>query len=234
MNVTVIILMAGSSERFGISSKQFIPLGKRPLYQWAIDTFSDMACFSELIAVVPPENPIPLPIRSVPGGVTRQLSSFAGICACSVDTDFVMIHDAARPFVSKEIIQKHLDAMKEHKAINTCAPCPDTINYVEEKQVIAIPDRRHCMLGQTPQSFAYDLIVKAHRRTKQQNATDDCSLVLELGHPVHVVSGEYQNFKITTALDLTFAKTLLQEDATETFPLNPWPNTNSEKSYKKN
>ena len=62
------------------------------------------------------------------------------------------------------------------------------------------------MRGQTPQSFAYSLIKEAHEKTTQTNATDDCSLVLELGHPIHVVLGSDENFKITTPLDYLVAK----------------------------
>jgi 2-C-methyl-D-erythritol 4-phosphate cytidylyltransferase len=182
--------------------KQFLPLGKKKVYEWALETFEKSGLFSEIILVSLGGHPLK---NCILGGKTRQESSFNGIKACQSDTDFVLIHDAVRPFVSLEILQRHAEALKTYSAVNTCIPTYDTINLVENKTVLSIPKRSLCMRGQTPQSFSYSLIKEAHGKTLQTNAPDDCSLLLELGYPVHVVQGSEENFKITTKHDYDFA-----------------------------
>ncbi len=192
--------MGGQGSRMNHESpKQFLPLGKIQVYEHTLKTFEKSKLFSDIILITPEI-----------GGKTRQESSYKGLLACGVDTDFVVIHDAVRPFVSIDILKRNADAVRIHKAVNTCMPTYDTINYVENDTVIAIPKRSAYMRGQTPQSFSYPLILQAHKNTKQTNAPDDCSLVLELGHPIHVVLGSDENFKITTMHDYKLALSLLK------------------------
>src|SRR5690606_27073266 len=124
------------------------------------------------------------------------------------------IHDAVRPFVSERILQENLIALEEHDAVDTCIPCTDTIVYApNSKQITSIPVRAHYLRGQTPQSFSYKLIRKAHELAKEQNisnVSDDCQLVLRLGNSVHVVEGEESNLKITSELDLFLAQQYLR------------------------
>lgn len=182
--------------------KQFLPLGEKKVYEWTLQTFEKSNLFSEIILVSPERHFLK---NSTLGGKTRQESSFNGLKALQADTDFVLIHDAVRPFVSTDILKKHIEALKTHSAVNTCIPTYDTINLVENETVLSIPKRSQCMRGQTPQSFSYQLIKEAHEKTSQTNAPDDCSLILELGYPVHVVLGSEENFKITTKQDYDFA-----------------------------
>ena len=202
MTLSAILLMGGKSERFSpTESKQYIDLNGKPLYQWALDTLIQSELFDEIILVG----------KDIEGGKTRQESSFLGIKKAS--SEHVLIHDGARPFVSLEILHSHINALKYHDAVNTCVPAIDTINIVEMSQVISIPPRHTLMQGQTPQSFRKELILKAHTNTKQTNATDDCSLILELGYPVHVVLGSQKNFKITTPFDLAFARSTVYSES---------------------
>lgn len=181
------------------------------IYEKTWETFEKSGLFSEIILVAPKNHLVP---HSVAGGKTRQESSYQGILACGDHTDFVLIHDAVRPFVSIDILKRNIDAVQIHGAINTCIPSHDTIAYVENDLVIAIPDRNSCMRGQTPQSFAYPLIKEAHEKTKQTNASDDCSLVFELGHPIHIVLGSVENFKITTQDDYLLASQKFSSSST--------------------
>jgi len=172
----------------------------KPLYQQTLEVFEESGLFSEIVLITPET-----------GGKTRQESSYKGLLACGPTTQFVVIHDAVRPFVSVDILQRNMDAVYKHHAVNTCIPTYDTINYVENDTIVNIPKRSSCMRGQTPQSFYYPLILEAHQKTKQTNAPDDCSLVLELGHPIHVVLGAEENFKITTMQDYQFACYLMEQ-----------------------
>jgi 2-C-methyl-D-erythritol 4-phosphate cytidylyltransferase len=211
-HIKAVLLLGGEGQRMQQTPlkekcpKQFLPLGEKKVYEWTLDTFQKSGLFSEIILVCPKDHLIE---NGIIGGKTRQESSYKGILACGDETDFVVIHDAVRPFVSLDILKRNVEALKIHNAVNTCIPTHDTINYVENHSVISIPKRTACMRGQTPQSFSYKLIKEAHEKTSQTNAPDDCSLVLELGHEVHVVFGSEENFKITTQNDYHLALSFL-------------------------
>ncbi len=228
MKFSAILLMGGKGERFrNPTPKQLLRLGDFAVYEHALFTLVRSGFFDEIIIVSEPiqlERGIAVSTEMmneggsilteeqlilVEGGTTRQQSSYNGLLACSQDTDYVVIHDGVRPFVTEEILERNVESVMKYGAINTCIPTPDAINQVSGAESQGIFPRGQCMLGQTPQSFAYGLILEAHKKTKQTDATDDCSLVLELGHPVHIVMGDQENFKITTPLDLEFARTLL-------------------------
>lgn len=214
-----ILLMAGKGLRFGKEfPKQFQPLGSKKVYQWTLEKFLDSKLFEEIILVCAPdwisqvqqEIQMYANIRLVEGGNTRQESSYQGLLACGAKTTHVVIHDAVRPFVSNRILKENIAGAKKFGAIDTCIPSADTIVHTPDQKIIgAIPPRKEFMRGQTPQSFAYPLILEAHRKTTRTNASDDCSLVCELGKPVHIVLGEEENLKITSPLDLLLAESLL-------------------------
>jgi 2-C-methyl-D-erythritol 4-phosphate cytidylyltransferase len=210
--------MAGTGSRLGSSTpKQFLLLGSKKIYLHTLETFINSNLFQQIILVCHPDwidqvkneiTPDPR-IGIIAGGPTRQASSFLGLQACQ-NSDFVMIHDAVRPFVSQDILKRNLKAVLEHRAVDTCIPSTDTIVYAESGEFItAIPLRKSYLRGQTPQTFDYQLILKAHQATKATESTDDCSLVLELGHPVHIVAGSEENIKITTERDVETSEALL-------------------------
>jgi 2-C-methyl-D-erythritol 4-phosphate cytidylyltransferase len=208
---TALLLMAGIGSRLGSPiPKQFHLLGPKKIYLHTLETFLSSGLFQQIILVCHPDwintvkNEIPQDpkIVIIAGGPTRQASSLLGLQACKA-TDYVMIHDAVRPFVSQEILERNLTAVQNHLAVDTCIPSADTIVYSEGGELItSIPSRKDYLRGQTPQTFAYQLILEAHQKTKTTQSTDDCSLVLELGHPVAIVAGSEDNIKITTELDI--------------------------------
>lgn len=212
MKVAAVLLMGGEGSRCDFKiPKQFLQLGDKPLYEYALSTFRNSHLFDQIIVVtckITPELKT-LPITIVMGGATRQESSYLGIKACNKEISYVVIHDVARPFVSEAILKRNVEAVVTHKAINTCIPSFDTINESPGELVEKIIDRKRALRGQTPQSFSLPLILEAHETTSKKDSSDDCSLVLELGHKVHIVLGEEENFKITTPFDLAFAKHLL-------------------------
>lgn len=217
--IKAILLMGGIGNRFGSTTpKQFLNLSGKKIYLHTLETFLTFSEFSEILLVCHKDHidtiakEISDPrIRIIPGGDTRQASSHQGLIACSSETTHVIIHDAARPFISETIIQDHLEALKKYPAINTCIPSTDTIVHAKSSNTItSIPDRSEYLRGQTPQSFSYPLILKAHEKGANQNASDDCRLVLNLGHSVHIVSGSENNIKITNELDLFLAEQLMR------------------------
>lgn len=214
---TAILLMGGKGERFkSTTPKQFHRLSGKKIYLHTLEVFLYFP-FDEIILTCPEEwidevqSEIPEKVRLIPGGETRQESSALALNACS-DTDFVVIHDAVRPFISRKIIQENMDASLRYKAVDTCIPLADTIVHSPDGSFISsIPKRSEYLRGQTPQSFSYPLIQKAHEEGKTlKDISDDCKLVLAMDHPVHIVQGDENNIKITTELDLFLAEQLLR------------------------
>lgn len=212
--VTALLLLGGGGTRFGHEKpKQFHLLGAKPLYQHALHTLQQSPLIDDVIIVCHPDylEEIPPHLHVIPGGKTRQESSYLGLLACHKETSYVLIHDAARPFLTHTIIEENITAVKKYLAVDTCIPSADTLVHVNESGFIKdIPPRSTFQRGQTPQTFSYDLILKAHQDTQIENATDDCQLVLSLGNSVKCIQGSERNMKITTTQDLLLAEQLLQ------------------------
>ncbi len=218
---TAILLMAGIGSRLGSPTpKQFHHLGSKKIYLHTLETFLSSELFHQIILVshadwideVQKEIPLDPKLSVIAGGPTRQSSSLLGLQACLKATQYVMIHDAVRPFVSQEILERNMTAVLEHHAVDTCIPSADTMVHSANGQLItSIPDRKEYQRGQTPQTFDYQLICEAHRKSKAISSTDDCSLVLELGHPVAIVTGSEENIKITTELDIQLAHAIYEK-----------------------
>jgi 2-C-methyl-D-erythritol 4-phosphate cytidylyltransferase len=215
-----ILLMAGTGARFGSPvPKQFHRLGGKKIYQHTLDVFLLSKLFDEILLVCPPDRieqireEIPQPIRLIAGASTRQESSCLGLLACH-GAHIVCIHDAVRPFITSEILKENIDKAREFGAVDTCIASTDTLVYAPEPSSISsIPNRADYQRGQTPQTFQYPLILEAHRRALEKgiiNRSDDCSLVLDMGHPVHVTAGSEYNIKITTELDLCLAEQIFR------------------------
>ncbi len=217
--------MAGSGVRFGSQiPKQFHRLAGKKIYLHTLEAFLQTHLFHEIVLVCAPSmiaeirsdlnSYSELPITVIEGGNTRQESSYKGLLACGADTECVVIHDAVRPFVSFEIIKHNIEQAIHNHAVDTCIPSADTLVYAPDAtQIAEIPRRADYLRGQTPQSFAYPLILKAHHRAIQDGITassDDCSLVLRLGHPVKIILGNEENIKITSELDLFLAEQMLR------------------------
>lgn len=157
-------------------------------------------------------------LKLVEGGKTRQGSVFNGLQLAPEDCERVLIHDGVRPFVNSEMIEKLLRAADRFGAATAAVPVKDTIKIADEDGfVLNTPDRENLWATQTPQTFRYELIKRAHQRAKdlimtarRSLATDDASLVERLGYKVKIIMGSYENIKITTPEDLSFARSLIK------------------------
>jgi ribitol-5-phosphate 2-dehydrogenase (NADP+) / D-ribitol-5-phosphate cytidylyltransferase len=218
--ITAILLMAGSGSRFGsLLPKQFHRMGGKKVYQHTLDVFILSGLFDEILLVCSPEKmeevrkEIDPSIRIIPGGATRQESSYLGLLAAS-DSHIVCIHDAVRPFVTTEILKENISKAIQYGAVNTCIASTDTVVYAPQNPLIhSIPSRSDYLRGQTPQTFHYPLILQAHRFAREKgvaNCTDDCTLVHNMSHPVHISQGCEYNIKITTELDLSLSEQIFR------------------------
>ncbi len=150
----------------------------------------------------------------IEGGAERQDSVRNGLAAAG-DAELVLIHDAARPFVSRATVDAAIDAAQRHGAAIVAVPATDTVKQVHaEGWIEATPPRERLWLAQTPQVFRADLLRRAHAAASGSTATDDAQLVEALGVRVHVVRGKPENRKITTPEDLRWAEWLLLQPAT--------------------
>ncbi len=152
-------------------------------------------------------------LSPVSGGPTRQASVRAGLEALrAAPPDFVLIHDAARPFLSGALIARAITAAKEHGAAVPAVAITDTVKKIDERDMVSETlDRSRLRTVQTPQAFAFGLIADFHRRAAAagcEDFTDDAALAEWAGHRVSVFAGETTNVKLTTDDDFTRAETL--------------------------
>ncbi len=230
--VAAIVAAAGLGSRFGPSRdvpKQFLDLDGEPILMRSLRALLGCEAVKVVACAVPAawrkhaEEVLAaaalMPrVTVIEGGATRQESvqRSLAILADPVEPDLVLIHDAARPLVPVEAIASSLDAAREHGAAVVAAPAVDTIATWNEGQLDAVLDRATLVNIQTPQAFRYGLICEAHRRASEEgitDASDDAMLVLRLGHQVVVVPGPVTNIKITSPMDLEFARLLLAREA---------------------
>lgn len=222
--IKAILVMGGRGVRFQASiPKQFHLLSGKPIYLYSLETLRANLSFSEIIIVCPKDwikrvskeiANFQDSIQLIAGGSTRQQSCYLGLQQAR-PCDYVLIHDAVRPLLNHEIINQNIDSVLQYKAVNTICPVSDTIVHLDPTTsfIQHIPNRSFCFQGQTPQTFAYPLLFNAHNHaleSKINNASDDCQLVLGMGHPVYTVKGSEKNIKITNAVDLYMAEHLLR------------------------
>jgi 2-C-methyl-D-erythritol 4-phosphate cytidylyltransferase len=222
-----IILAGGTSSRIdGDLPKQFFTLAGKTILQHSIEKFEHHPCIDHIFLVIHEKflNKAEEIVRKsghkkvvkiLPGGQTRQESSRIGVTAANPgEYENVLIHDAARPFVSKKNIDDIFAALNTYEAVNIAVPSPDTIIEINDKNLVKnIPDRKYLRRVQTPQGFKWDLIQKAHQLALEKgitNATDDCSLILTFKlADIYVVEGSEKNIKITYHWDLQIAEKMI-------------------------
>lgn len=213
MNIAI-ILAAGSGARFESETpKQFVEIGNKKIIQYSIDAFETSQLIDRIIIVVSElfvdEISAQYPDHMVvAGGNSRRESSYNGLRACPEGSKKVLIHDAARPFVSQRIISSCIDALDTHKAVVTSVCATDTIIRAANGEVVDVENRDALFLNQTPQGFEYNTILNAHKNS-QKDATDDISL-LELDQiKCKIIEGSSNNIKITTSADIHTAGSIL-------------------------
>jgi 2-C-methyl-D-erythritol 4-phosphate cytidylyltransferase/2-C-methyl-D-erythritol 2,4-cyclodiphosphate synthase len=216
-HVTAVVVAAGRGSRFG-SPKQFLPLAGHPMVEWSVEAFLTHPEVDEVILVLPPDCPESVSftwsgaaVRTCTGGDTRRASAAAGTAQSDRDTELILIHDAARPFVTAGLISRVISAAARTGAAVPVTSVVDTIKRVRKGRVVETIDRAELKRAQTPQGFAADLIRQVHARAAVDGApaSDDASLCERAGHPVTVVEGDPWNLKITAPGDLALAEWLV-------------------------
>ena len=226
MHVNVVIVAAGKGTRLQSElPKPFLSVAGKPILVHTLRRFTPIEAVRRIVVVVAAERevlcrevlhthgPWPQPITVVHGGAERQDSVRNGLAALETRCEIVMIHDAARPFISAQAIQRSIDTATEGGSAVVATPVRDTIKRADTQHTIReTVSRQDLWLAQTPQTFRVEVIRAAHRWAQQQGltGTDDATLVEQMGQPVRLVPGDALNFKITTPDDLALARAVLQ------------------------
>lgn len=218
--ISAIILAAGRGTRLHVSApKVYLPLREKPILQYSLECFAERGAVSEIIVVIHSadngvfQKTVPRlakPLRVVYGGAQRQDSALAGVQAAT--GAYVLVHDAARPLVSGELIERVIAAMKAHGAAVPVLPVTDSVKRVSEGFIAADLDRSEIFFAQTPQGFRRELLLAALERSCRENRyfSDEAGAVRALNEMrVKAIEGEPRNIKITTAADVKLAELLL-------------------------
>lgn len=201
MRVVALLPAAGRGERFG-RDKLEMPLGGRPIWRWGYDLLSSHPRIAEVLVIGERNG-----VRWTPGGATRQTSVAQGLAQVGPDVDAVLIHDAARPFLSEALVDRVLDALADHPSVAAVLPVVDTIRESSPLGTTVL-DRSRLWTMQTPQAARTDLLRRALSES-QGDYTDDVAALEAIGIETHFVQGERRNFKITTEEDYWMATTLI-------------------------
>tara|TARA_B100000749_G_scaffold12122_1_gene9879 strand:- start:501 stop:1193 length:693 start_codon:yes stop_codon:yes gene_type:complete len=213
MKVSAIIPAAGSGERFG-EEKQFKLLSGRPLFFHTLKLFLQSDYIDEIIVAVPSANvdsthrdvlsmSAGKPVKVVAGGTRRQDSVKNGIDVSDSDSTLVCVHDAARPFVTEDLIQRSISACEFADGAIVGIPSKDTVKFSENGLVKETLDREKIWLAQTPQCFHKNKLLQAlyYAETENLTGTDESALMEAMGFSIKLVEGNSNNFKITTKDD---------------------------------
>ena len=214
-----VIVAAGTGERFGGSlPKQYRPLAGSSVLRRSIEAFRASGRFDTIVVVIRDEHRslydaaaaglgLPDPVI---GGATRQDSVRAALEWLEGQApDRVLVHDAARPLVDQDTIDRVLDILDTADAAVAAVPVVDTIKREEDGIAAGTVDRAGLWRAQTPQGFRFPALLAAHRAVAGEGLTDDAAVAERQGHAVRIVHGHVDNFKITTEADLTRAERLL-------------------------
>lgn len=225
--VTAIVLAAGRGTRMESNiQKQYMLLNGKPLIYYSLQAFQKSVVDNVILVTGTGEEEycqreiveaygFSKVTQIVTGGKERYHSVFEGLKAAK-ESDYVLIHDGARPCVTFEIIRKAIDEVKKSKACVIGMPVKDTIKVSDEAEyATATPDRSKLWLIQTPQAFSYSLVLDAYERLfereeNQKGITDDAMVVEHMtARKVKLVYGSYENIKVTTPEDIAIAEVFL-------------------------
>ena len=223
---TAIVLAAGKGSRMKSDTyKQFLLIKNKPVLYYSLKCFETSSIIDDVLLVtgndmidqcrqIIEEYDFKKVSGIVPGGKERYDSVYNGLLSCG-RTDYVFIHDGARPFITSDILNRCYKAVLETGACVSGIPSKDTIKISDENGFVKdTPDRRMVWIIQTPQVFAYDLILNAHRKIRNEGTegiTDDAMIIERVSDiKVKLAEGSYENIKITTPEDIAVAEAFLE------------------------
>ena len=223
MTTWAIVAAAGEGSRLGGGPKAFTPVGGSPMLSYSLVAFAK-AGVDGIVVAVPPglegrttdlaaETVPAARVEVVAGGASRQESVRRALAAIPDDAERIVVHDAARPLLTVELIDAALDGLDASAGAVVALPLSDTVKRAPDGVVEATVPRDDLFRAQTPQAFRAPALRAAHGRAAAEGfeATDDAALLEWAGERVVIVGGNERNRKITTPEDLAWAETMLPE-----------------------
>ncbi len=221
-----IVLAGGQGKRMNSNiSKQYIIIEDKPILYYSLKTFEDEKDIDEVILVVGDGETkyckedivdkynFTKVKKIVVGGKERYNSVYNGLLAIENDDSYVLIHDGARPLLSKDLLLRMIKSVYEYKACVAAVLVKDTIKMADDNNFVeSTPLREKMWSVQTPQAFRYSLVKEAYDKLiKEEVSVTDDAMAVEamLGYPIKLIMGDYKNIKVTTNEDLLIAKALL-------------------------
>lgn len=226
MQYEVVLPAAGSGKRMGAGqNKLFLELLDKPILIHTLEVFQqDPSCTGIWLAVKPEERDYIqglleqfgiTKVKGLPAGGAERQHSVHSCMKEMQQVDIVLVHDAARPFITHDIIANLVQSAHQNGAAIAGVRAKDTMKKVRNGIIEETVDRDSLWMIQTPQAFQYDLIVEAEDVAEKVGflGTDEAMLVERLGHTVHIVESSYENVKMTTQEDLLFGEAILRKRA---------------------
>ena len=220
--LTAIIVAAGSSKRVGFD-KLFSKISDRSVLEHAVAAFEEAESVSEIVIVCRDPKLVQDVINRadfrkvravVRGGERRQDSVQAGLTELTENSEFVAVHDAARPLITPREIERVFSAARKHGAAVLATPIADTLKFADANQVVSGSiDRQNVFAMQTPQIFRRELLSQAYEQVKRDSltVTDEVSAIEHAGGSIVIVPAQDHNLKITYAADLPIAELILKQ-----------------------
>lgn len=219
MQVDAIVVAAGRSTRFGEKDKLLADLNGRPLIAWSLSALAEASSIRkvaivgrtdllEALEAIGREVLGEALVAVVTGGIRRQDSVEAGLQ--TVTSDYVAIHDGARPLITPSLINACVSEAQEAAGAILVTPVTDTIKEVEGATIVGNPNRERLRAAQTPQVVHRQAWLEAAALSKDEE-TDDAAILARAGLHVRTVDGDPTNLKVTRPVDLTLAQALLSE-----------------------
>lgn len=220
--VTAILLCAGNSSRYGKGiNKNFLLINDKSVLSYSLDIFDSNSYIDDIIIVIKEKdkdfiqniinsNNYKKNIKIIIGGNSRMESVYNAIK--STDSSIVLIHDAARPLIKHDYINKCIESMDNYNGVCIGVKAQDTIKICnDDNEVISTTNRSNTWVIGTPQCFNRKILLECHENNKLDNITDDCMLLENNNYIVKVIEGKYSNIKITIKEDFDIVKSLIDK-----------------------
>jgi 2-C-methyl-D-erythritol 4-phosphate cytidylyltransferase len=219
-----LVLAAGAGKRLGAQGRKgLLSLGGRPLYTWSVEAFLRAPYVGQVVVAVHAEDLRQVGaaclkrfkdprLKVVAGGAERQDSVRFGLQSIDPHMEVILVHDAARPFISASLLKHCAVTARLQGGAVACVPVKDSVKLVEADGILKALPREKLWAAQTPQAYQAHLLREAHAQAllKRRYYTDEAGLCEAAGTPSVVVKSTYENFKITTPEDLPLAKKIIQ------------------------
>ncbi len=223
IKASAIIPAAGSGHRLNRKvKKQFLKINGKPLFYFCLNSFQNSSSVGEIILVVSEDDvdlvkteiqgiSLTKSLKVVEGGNLRQISVRKGFEAADPDAEVVIIHDAARPFVKPDLIDKIISEANIKDCVISALPSKDTLKSVDNGIVKGTLSRNLIWQAQTPQAFRYEVLGSCYEKVNLKNDvyTDEAQIAEQAGYNVHVIEGSEYNFKVTRPEDMRLAELMV-------------------------